>query len=337
MLRLRDLGDTEVGAFGVSAADDLLLVEDVCLIGQLCSAVTVRFFDESVADHFDRQVDAGLAPERFARIWIHTHPGNGASPSGTDEETFSEFSRAKKISLRSPTTATTFTVADQRGLQSITLNPPLRGEQLTLEVVDQYLAEDPESPVCITDVVFYSGGEPLNGAYLTPKLKYDKAQVTVLGTWYAGFQGAPERYLSAKTRKRTIEEDKRQLELLKTEFGADTPLADLTASRISEYKAKRLSAVRKVGETEQRLSAAPVNRPLALLRHLLRLAHEEWGELAAVPKIALKRSLRAGYAGSQRQKRGLSSTLAGNAGTRAWPTSSSSRCSPACVGARRLA
>jgi hypothetical protein len=33
------------------------------------------------------------------------------------------------------------------------------------------------------------------------------------------------------------------------------------------------------------LSAAAVNRPLAVLRHLLRLAHEEWGVLDRVPKI----------------------------------------------------
>ncbi len=86
--RLRDLSDTEVGGFGVSAKDDLLLVEDVCLIRQQCSAVTVRFEDVAVADFFDWQVDRGLAPERFARIWIHTHPGNSAQPSVTDEETF---------------------------------------------------------------------------------------------------------------------------------------------------------------------------------------------------------------------------------------------------------
>jgi integrase len=100
---------------------------------------------------------------------------------------------------------------------------------------------------------------------------------------------AAERYLASKTRKRTIEADRRQLELLKAEFGAEMPLAEITASRISEYKAKRLAAVRKIGEgekaVERRLTAAAVNRPLALLRHLLRLAHEEWGELDAVPKI----------------------------------------------------
>ena len=25
---------------------------------------------------FDEQVDAGLKPEQFGRIWLHTHPGN---------------------------------------------------------------------------------------------------------------------------------------------------------------------------------------------------------------------------------------------------------------------
>jgi integrase len=100
---------------------------------------------------------------------------------------------------------------------------------------------------------------------------------------------AADRYLASKARKRTIEADRRQLDLLKAEFGEETPLAEITASRISEYKAKRLAAVRKIGagETtvERRLTAAAVNRPLALLRHLLRLAHEEWGELSTVPKI----------------------------------------------------
>jgi hypothetical protein len=86
--RLRDLGDTEVGGFGISAADDLLLVEDICLIHQQCSPITVKFDDEAIADYFDRQVDLGLAPERFARIWIHTHPGSSPHPSSTDEETF---------------------------------------------------------------------------------------------------------------------------------------------------------------------------------------------------------------------------------------------------------
>jgi site-specific recombinase XerD len=35
-----------------------------------------------------------------------------------------------------------------------------------------------------------------------------------------------------------------------------------------------------------------VNRPLALLRHLLRLAHEEWEVIDAVPRIRMEKEPR---------------------------------------------
>lgn len=85
---MRDLGSTEVGAFGLSTMDDLLLVDDIDLIQQRCTEVTVKFDDSAVADYFDEQVDQGRSPAEFARIWVHTHPGDSALPSRTDEETF---------------------------------------------------------------------------------------------------------------------------------------------------------------------------------------------------------------------------------------------------------
>jgi hypothetical protein len=88
LLFLRDLGPTEVGGFGISSKEDLLLIQDITLVKQQCSPVTVKFADEAVADHFDNYVDLGFEVERFARIWVHTHPGDSASPSSTDEETF---------------------------------------------------------------------------------------------------------------------------------------------------------------------------------------------------------------------------------------------------------
>jgi integrase len=93
------------------------------------------------------------------------------------------------------------------------------------------------------------------------------------------FAQAVERYLMAKVRKRTLTEDERILGHLKEHFGKDTALAEITASRISEYKGHRLTAV----------TGATVNRALALLRHLLRLAHEEWEVLDAVPRIRLEK------------------------------------------------
>jgi len=65
-----------------------LLVEDVFLVQQRCTSVTVLFDDTAVADYFDAQIDQGRQPEEFGRIWIHTHPGNSPAPSCTDEDTF---------------------------------------------------------------------------------------------------------------------------------------------------------------------------------------------------------------------------------------------------------
>src|SRR4051812_23204242 len=86
LIFLRDWGPTEVGGFGISCPEDLLLVEDFYLIRQSSTPMTVSFADEAVADYFDAQVDQGRLPSEFARIWIHTHPGNSPLPSNTDEE-----------------------------------------------------------------------------------------------------------------------------------------------------------------------------------------------------------------------------------------------------------
>ncbi len=81
-------GDTEIGGFGITSPDDPLRIEEFATIRQTVSAVTVGFDDDAVAEFFDAQVDAGRRPEQFARIWLHTHPGESPMPSNTDEQTF---------------------------------------------------------------------------------------------------------------------------------------------------------------------------------------------------------------------------------------------------------
>jgi integrase len=103
------------------------------------------------------------------------------------------------------------------------------------------------------------------------------------------FAEAVERYLAAKARKKSRDEDARLLGHLMTYFGKDTPISEITAGRISEYRGHRLALVRKIGDGERRLAAATINRPLALLRHLLRLAREEWEVISDTPTIRLER------------------------------------------------
>jgi hypothetical protein len=80
--------DTEIGGFGISAQHNPLYVEDFVTVRQQVSWASVHFDDAAVADFFDGCVDRGIKPERFARIWVHTHPGASPLPSSVDEETF---------------------------------------------------------------------------------------------------------------------------------------------------------------------------------------------------------------------------------------------------------
>lgn len=85
---LRDKGQTEVGGFAVSHDDDLLHVREIHLVPQETTSVTVKFQDEGVADFTENMFEDGIHPRQCLRIWWHTHPGNSATPSFVDEETF---------------------------------------------------------------------------------------------------------------------------------------------------------------------------------------------------------------------------------------------------------
>ena len=107
------------------------------------------------------------------------------------------------------------------------------------------------------------------------------------------FGEAVERYAVAKADKATLSEDRRILKLLLAHFGEDTKLDRITRAAIVQYRDQRFAAgSRKCNDADgqpRRLTPAAVNRELAVLRHLLRLAHEEWGALADVPKLEWKK------------------------------------------------
>ncbi len=81
-------GPTEIGAFGLCHEEHPLVVEDLLVVKQSTTSVSVAFDDTAVADLFDESADAGIPPHRFARVWLHTHPGASVTPSGVDEQTF---------------------------------------------------------------------------------------------------------------------------------------------------------------------------------------------------------------------------------------------------------
>lgn len=103
------------------------------------------------------------------------------------------------------------------------------------------------------------------------------------------FGEAVEKYLAEKVAegKRSVVNDRAALARMTVAFGAETPLAEITGARIADYKAARLTTtVRRAGQTRP-VTTATVNRELSMLRHLLRLAVEEWEGLDARPRIRL--------------------------------------------------
>jgi integrase len=104
------------------------------------------------------------------------------------------------------------------------------------------------------------------------------------------FKAMTERYLKEKEvgRKRTLEFDRYMIAKLVAHFGAETPLTDITAPRIAEYRLKRLTM--KSERTKRTLKPASVNRELAVVRAVLRLAaSEDCGYLEKAPRVRLEK------------------------------------------------
>ena len=99
---------------------------------------------------------------------------------------------------------------------------------------------------------------------------------------------AIDRYLAEKARNKATAETARVLrQVWLPAIGAETQLGDITADRIAAWRATRMSTVSR--QTKQLVSLASINRPLALLRAVLRMAHREWRVLEAVPFIKTER------------------------------------------------
>ena len=84
----RDRGATEIGGFGISLKEEPLYVIDFLTVAQQCTSTHVEFDDDAVAKLLDEMDQKGYSPDEVLRIWLHTHPANSASPSGTDMDTF---------------------------------------------------------------------------------------------------------------------------------------------------------------------------------------------------------------------------------------------------------
>jgi integrase len=126
-------------------------------------------------------------------------------------------------------------------------------------------------------------------------LKYDflSDPLNHLGTHTASAQRGPDtlqkwitRFLFLKKHKKSIEKDKGNAARLLHFFaggGTDTALTDISTARIEDYKVARAGERDRYGRSPK---PATINRELALLRSILRMAYEQ-DALDKLPKIRL--------------------------------------------------
>ncbi len=86
-----DIAKGEFAGMGVCGdIKEPLRITDFMLLDQRAGGAHADLNDRALNDYFVDMVKAGLQPVQFGRIWFHTHPFGGGtpSPSGGDDSTF---------------------------------------------------------------------------------------------------------------------------------------------------------------------------------------------------------------------------------------------------------
>ncbi|HSI34243.1 MAG: hypothetical protein ACAI43_25490 [Phycisphaerae bacterium] len=93
-------GETEVGAFGVTAEHDPLYVEDVVTVAQRATANSITVDDASLADHYAALERRGVPRGRCGRVWIRLRPGTSPDKHDGDDAAFAEVTRGCDWAVR---------------------------------------------------------------------------------------------------------------------------------------------------------------------------------------------------------------------------------------------
>lgn len=87
---MRDKSSNEIGFFAITDKDNPLAIVDIFALKQEVSVASVEFDGEDIIRFYLKCDEKGWIPAQYTRIWVHTHPGNSATPSGVDEDTFTK-------------------------------------------------------------------------------------------------------------------------------------------------------------------------------------------------------------------------------------------------------
>jgi hypothetical protein len=126
-------------------------------------------------------------PVRIEKMTVAT--GNQQS-----DRTFQSFNRVRRMAVSEGDMMHMVEIEDKQGPQNLSFDPTLNTDRLVLKLRAGYRGSG-KRHTCISDIVFYQGGRPLNGKQLRAKVKKGRRVIDFLDTWVSGPDYARDREL----------------------------------------------------------------------------------------------------------------------------------------------
>lgn len=124
----------------------------------------------------------------------HIEKMSVATGNQQSDATFKSFNRVRSMAVSEGDMVHTVELEDKPGSQTLNFDPTLATDRLVLKLKAGYRGSG-KRHTCISDIVFYKGGRPLNGKQLKSHLKKHKKNIGFLDTWVSGPEYSRDREL----------------------------------------------------------------------------------------------------------------------------------------------
>jgi hypothetical protein len=124
----------------------------------------------------------------------HIEKMSVATGNQQSDATYKSFNRVRRMAVSEGDMVHTVELEDKPGSQTLSFDPTLATDRLVLKLTAGYRGTG-KRHTCISDIVFYKGGRPLNGKQLKSHVKKIRKSIGFLDTWVSGPEYARDREL----------------------------------------------------------------------------------------------------------------------------------------------
>ena len=124
----------------------------------------------------------------------HIEKMSMATGNQKSDKTYQSFNRVRRMAVSEGDMVHTVELEDKQGSQTLSFDPTLATDRLVLKLKAGFRGSG-KRHTCISDIVFYKSGRPLNGKHLKNHVKKARKHFDFLDTWVSGPDYARDREL----------------------------------------------------------------------------------------------------------------------------------------------